>query len=78
MAYAARMLAGSSEMDDEAGLALDALADTMIDEIKEVIEEGTRLYQLPIGLGKRACPKLDRWCALRRKTEGIYQTIRSH
>jgi hypothetical protein len=43
LAYAARMLAGSSEMADETGLALDALADTILDQINEVTEERTRL-----------------------------------
>ena len=46
LVYAARMLAGSSEMDSGPSSALDTLADTALDEINEMLEERERLCSL--------------------------------
>jgi hypothetical protein len=40
------MLASSDEMSDEPGRALDALADTMVDELTKLIAEQERLWRL--------------------------------
>jgi len=43
------MIATSAEMPDEPGLALDSLAQTILDEIYGLIDERTRLCHLASG-----------------------------
>jgi hypothetical protein len=52
LAYAARMLASSDEMLDGPGAALDALADTMVDELNELSAERERLWRLALASEK--------------------------
>jgi hypothetical protein len=49
LAYAARMLASSDDMDKESGGALDALATTLIDLLDELADDRTRLCDLASG-----------------------------
>ena len=46
LALAARMMGSSDDMPKEAGLALDAVADRMIDMMDELSEERHRLWKL--------------------------------
>jgi hypothetical protein len=47
--YAARMMASSAEITEDATEALDALALTTLDDIEAVVEERTRLWHLALG-----------------------------
>jgi len=49
LAYAARMLASSNDMDREPGAALDALATTLIDLLDELADDRTRICDLASG-----------------------------
>jgi hypothetical protein len=49
LVYASRMLASAWDIDKEAQGALEALTDTILDEIGELIEERTRLWHLASG-----------------------------
>ena len=49
LTYAVRMLASSPEVPKEATDAIEALTDTILDEIDELIEERTRLCRLASG-----------------------------
>jgi hypothetical protein len=49
LAYAAQMLASSDAMPKEPGAALYAVADTILGEINDVIDERTRLWNLAGG-----------------------------
>ena len=49
LTYAVRMAANSPEISKEATDAIEALTDTILDEIDELIEERTRLCRLASG-----------------------------
>jgi hypothetical protein len=49
LAYAARMLATSDEMDRESGAALNSLAGVLVDLLDELITERDRIWHLAIG-----------------------------
>jgi hypothetical protein len=49
LTYAVRMAANSVEISKEATDAIEALTDTILDEIGELIEERTRIWRLASG-----------------------------
>jgi hypothetical protein len=49
LAYAARMLASSDDMDGESGGDLDALATTLVDLLDELADDRTRMCDLASG-----------------------------
>ena len=46
LAYAVRMLASSDEMRKEPGAALDAMAETIVDELNELIERRGNIWHM--------------------------------
>lgn len=46
LAMAVRLMAGSSDLPKDAGLAFDTVADLLFDKLITLIEQRTRLYKL--------------------------------
>ena len=54
LAYAVRMLASSDEMRKEPGAALDAMAETIVDELNELIERRENIWHMAIDASEAA------------------------
>ena len=55
LAYAVRMLASSDEMQKEPSAALDAMAETIVDELNELIERRENIWHMAIDASEAAC-----------------------
>ena len=54
LAYAVRMLASSDEMQKEPSAALDAMAETIVDELNELIERRENIWHMAIDASEAA------------------------